>query len=405
MQRRRFLSHGAQALAGLVALPFCARVAAAAPADTPRFLLVFLRGGYDAMSLLVPATAFYREVRPSIGLPWAQGEARGAVPLDAAWALHPAAESALRPLLQARQIAFVPFAGTDDTSRSHFETQDSIELGQPLNTRRDFRSGFLNRLAAALPDCPAMSFTDQLPTVFRGPAEVANVSLKSVPKPALNPALSSALDRMYAHHALGRAVQEGFEVRQEVSQEMSDPSMGYAGEMQAANRQAVSANGFEQEARRVARVMRERYALGFVDVGGWDTHVNQGQLDGALPTRLGQLARGLAAYADEMGPAWARTVVVVVSEFGRTLRENGNRGTDHGHGSVYWVMGGGLSGPAVVGEQVAVEARQLFQDRDLPVLNDYRGLLGGLLRRQYGLSPAALDRVFPGARPRELGLI
>jgi len=191
----------------------------------------------------------------------------------------------------------------------------------------------------------------------------------------------------------------GFEVRDDVAREM-------AGEMEAANRNAISTKGFDGEARRVARLMRDRYAIGFIDIGGWDTHVGQGAASGTLANRLEELGRGVAAFADEMGEdAWRRTVMVVVSEFGRTLRENGNRGTDHGHGSVYWVLGGGLAGPAVAGEQVAVEPNTLFQNRDYPVLKEYRSVLSGLFRRQFGLGPAALDRIFPGAVPRDLRLI
>lgn len=182
--------------------------------------------------------------------------------------------------------------------------------------------------------------------------------------------------------------------------------MEMADEMEAASRNAVSANGFDQEARRMAKLMRDRYALGFVDVGGWDTHVGQGQVDGYLATHLGQLASGLAGFADEMGPeAWRRTTVLVISEFGRTTRENGNKGTDHGHGSVYWALGGSLAGKTVAGEQTTIEAKTLFQNRDLPVLNEYRAVMAGLLKRQYGLSPSALDKVFPGVKPVDIGLI
>ncbi|MBI2732132.1 MAG: DUF1501 domain-containing protein [Aquabacterium sp.] len=402
MQRRTFLRHVSASCAasvGVAALPLNSRLLAAAP-DAPRFLLVFLRGGYDALSLLVPAgNSFYQEVRPHIAIPMAAGEQAGAIPLTAQWALHPAVEAALRPLLQARQLSFIPFAGTDDTSRSHFETQDSIELGQPTGRQRSFQSGFLNRLASVLTGSPAMSFTDQLPTAFRGPVDVANTSLKGQLKNSLSQPLQSALAGMYQHHPLGAKVREGFEVRQEVGQDM-------ASEMEAASRNAVSTNGFEQEARRMARLMRERYALGFVDVGGWDTHVGQGQLTGYLATRLGQLASGLAGFADEMGSSmWKQTTVLVISEFGRTMRENGNRGTDHGHGSVYWALGGGLRGQPVLGEQTSIEPRALFQNRDLPVLNDYRATLAGLFQRQYGLSASDIDKVFPACQARDIGLI
>ena len=163
----------------------------------------------------------------------------------------------------------------------------------------------------------------------------------------------------------------------------------------------------ELEARRIATLMRGRFSLGFIDVGGWDTHVNQGGATGQLANRFEEVGRGLAAIADELGPdLWRQTTVMVISEFGRTFRENGNRGTDHGHGSVYWLLGGGLaSGGPVAGDQIALTATTLFQNRDYPVLNDYRAVLGGLWQRQFGLSNAALARVFPGVRPKDLRLV
>jgi uncharacterized protein (DUF1501 family) len=177
-------------------------------------------------------------------------------------------------------------------------------------------------------------------------------------------------------------------------------------EMVAANRGAASAKGFELSARRVARLMKTQFNLGFVDVGGWDTHVNQGAAQGYLAGRLGELGRGLAGYADEIGPqAWDDTVVVVISEFGRTFRENGNRGTDHGHGTVYWILGGGLNGGRIAGEQLAVSRATLFQDRDYPVLNDYRTVLGGLFRTMWSLNASQLQQIFPQTQPVDLQLV
>jgi uncharacterized protein (DUF1501 family) len=376
--------------------------------------LVFLRGGYDAASLLVPSSSYYREVRPNIAIPMAAPGVAGAVSLNADWALHPLLQTSVLPLVTLRQATFIPFAGTDDTTRSHFETQDSIELGQALVGRRDFGSGFLNRLAGVLQGGDAIAFTDQLPLVLRGSVEVANLSLKNPPKPG-DKGLRDALAGMYRDHPLQGRLAGAFEVRDEAVRDLTGSRMAapmpgasaaMAGEMQAANRNAINAKGFEVEARRIARLMRERYALGFIDVGGWDTHVGQGAATGYLASRLDELGRGVAAFADELGPAtWRDTVVVVLSEFGRTLRENGNRGTDHGHGSVHWVLGGGLAAGPVAGDQVPVEARTMFQNRDWPVLNEYRSVLGGLLARQFALTPAQVDRVFPGAVPRDLGLL
>ena len=184
-----------------------------------------------------------------------------------------------------------------------------------------------------------------------------------------------------------------------------DVAKGLIGEMPGANRNAISTKGFELEAQRIARLMKDKYNLGFVDVGGWDTHVGQGAASGYLAGRFEELGRGLAAYAEEMGNAWRNTVVVVVSEFGRTFSENGNRGTDHGHGSVFWLLGGGIRGKQVAGEQKAITQANLFQNRDMPVLNEYRAVLGGILQRTFGLTAAQLDTVFAGVQPVDLGLV
>jgi uncharacterized protein (DUF1501 family) len=384
-----------------------ARLLATPAARDARLLVVFLRGAYDCANLLVPtASDFYRVARPRIAVP-RPGEALGALALDADWGLHPALASSVLPLFQKRQVAFIPFAGTDDLTRSHFETQDSIELGQALEGRRDYRSGFLNRLAAVLGGGPLtavspIAFTDQLPLSLRGDARAANMALASVGRGGLDARQSAAIQAMYRDTPLADAVSEGFAVRDEVQRAV-------AAEMTAAGRDAMTARGFERVARRMARLMRERFDLGFVDVGGWDTHVGQGGATGYLAGRFEELGRGLAGFAEEMGEAaWRDTVVVVISEFGRTFRENGNGGTDHGHGTVYWVLGGGLAASAggrIVGEQVGVEREHLFQDRDYPVLNEYRAVLGGLFERMYGLSPAQLDRVFGGVAARDLGLV
>lgn len=395
MQRRALL----QTMLALPVMGAASSRLLAAPAGGSKFLLVFLRGGYDAASLLVPIDSeFYYAVRPNIAIarPDANNTA-AALPLDANWGLHPALRDTLLPLYQRGQLAFVPFAGTDDLSRSHFETQDHIELGQ-VGRAADFNSGFLNRLAAVLGSSNAIAFTDQLPLVMRGPWQVANVGLRNLNRPALEPRQAELIASMYAGTRLAAMVNDGFETRSAVMQ-------NFTREMEAANRGALSARGFEQEARRVGRLLRERYDLGFIDVGGWDTHVGQGAATGYLASRLDELGRGLAALVDELGPRWQDTVVVVVSEFGRTFRENGSRGTDHGHGSVYWVLGGAVAGGRIAGEQVHLAPGSLFQDRDWPVLTDVRALLGGLFARMYGLSPAALERVFPGAEPRALALL
>ncbi len=371
----------------------------AAPATKTRLLFVFLRGGYDAANLLIPISSqFYYDSRPNIAIARPSTELNSALPLNADWGLHPVLRESIFPLFTNGQAAFIPFSGTDDVSRSHFETQDSIELGQPLDRSKNYRSGFLNRLAATLNGIGSISFTDRLPFILQGNLQVPNAALRTLAKSAVDNRQSSIIASMYKGTGLSQQVNEGFIVRDDVMREM-------ASEMDAANRNAITAKGFELEARRIAKLMKDKYNIGFIDVGGWDTHVGEGGASGYLAGRLDELGRGLAGFAQEMGNEWRDTVTIVVSEFGRTFRENGNRGTDHGHGSVYWILGGGIQGGNMLGEQVRVEQATLFQKRDYPVLNEYRSIFGGLFARMYGLNTNQLEEIFPGAKTRDIGII
>jgi uncharacterized protein (DUF1501 family) len=389
--------------AALLTAGVCGRLYAA-PAGGPRFLLVFLRGGYDSTNLLIPySSAFYYEARPNIAVPRPDPAANtGALALDADWALAPAVRESVGALYAQRQAAFVPFAGTDDLSRSHFETQDSIELGQAPGGARNYRSGFLGRLAEALSSSPggnaAIAFTDALPLSFEGTATVPNLSLKNVGKPPFDERQAKILSDMYAGHHLEAAVAGGLELRHEVAEKMAD-------EMASANRNAINSKGFELEAERMGRLMRDKYRIGFIDVGGWDTHVGEGAAQGPLAGNLASVGRGLQAFSQSLGAEWSNTVVVVLSEFGRTFRENGSRGTDHGHGTVYWVLGGSINGGRIVGSQQRLTRDTLFQDRDYPVLNDYRAVLGGLFRSMWDLSASQSEHVFPQIAPEDLKLV
>ena len=398
MNRREFL-FAAAATAAAPALSFSGKLFAM-PASSPRFLLVFLRGGYDCNNLLVPYSSdFYYESRPTLAIARPDaGNPNSAIALDANWGLNPILRDSIYPLWQRKQIAFVPFAGTDDMSRSHFETQDNIESGELTAQRGDYRSGFLARLSGAMPKVPAIAFTDALPLSFQGGKNIPNISLRGVAKPVFNSEQSSILAGMYQHTALASAAADGLELHQQVSKDLQE-------EMMKANRGATNAKNFAEETQRIATLMRDQYRLGFVDVGGWDTHVSQGSVTGALANNLKNLGQGLAAYADALGDEWNNTVVVVVSEFGRTFRENGDKGTDHGHGTVHWVLGGKVNGGHIAGEQVAVAQQNLLQNRDYPVLTNYRDLLGGLLKRTWGLPDSTLQTVFPGSKPKDLQLV
>ncbi|HEY4028760.1 MAG TPA: DUF1501 domain-containing protein [Caulobacteraceae bacterium] len=397
-------------LAFAAAAPFAtaSRVWAAPPgaSNGPRILVVFLRGAYDAANVVIPVSSdFYYQARPTLQVARPDpANPDAALPLDADFGLHPALKDTIYPLWLKKQVAFIPFAGADDLSRSHFETQDAIEMGQPLTGERNFGSGFLSRLNGVLGgEARPIAFTDAPPLILRGGAQAPNIGLGSVGKPGVDDRQARLIQGMYAGQtggqAMAQAVSEGFQIRDQAYQAISM-------EMQEANRGAVSAKGFELSTRRIARLMKTDYSLGFVDVGGWDTHVNQGAAKGYLADRLSELGRGLAGFADEIGPeAWNDTLVVVVSEFGRTFRENGGRGTDHGHGSVYWVLGGQVKGGRLAGQQVRVAADTLNQNRDYPVLTEYRGLFGGLFQRAYGLDQRRLDTVFPQAQPQDLQIV
>jgi uncharacterized protein (DUF1501 family) len=253
-------------------------------------------------------------------------------------------------------------------------------------------------LASVLRDTQPIAFTDQLPLVFEGKTEIPNISLKGLGKPGIDGRQSAIIAQMYQDSSLASHVNEGFQLRDEVMQDFAD-------QMQKASRGAISSKGFELEASRVAKLMHDKFDVGFIDVGGWDTHVGQGQVTGYLAGRLGELGRGLSAFAEGMDNRWQDTVVVVISEFGRTFRENGNRGTDHGHGSVYWVLGGSIHGGQIVGEQIRLEQATLLQNRDYPVLNEYRAIFAGLFARLYGLNSTEIDKIFPGVRQRDIGLV
>ena len=398
MNRREFLL-AAGAAATLPALSFSGRLFAA-PTNSPRFLLVFLRGGYDCNNFLVPYSSdFYYESRPTIAIAKPDNSSNSAIALDSNWGLNPVLRDSIYPLWQKKQIAFIPFAGTDDLSRSHFETQDNIERGEPQDQGGNFRSGFMARLSSVLTGVPAIAFTNSLPLSFQGASkDIPNISLKGDTKAHFDDRQASILAGMYKNTSLASAAADGLSLRSTVSMDLQN-------EMVAASRGAPSASGFAQETQRIATLMRDQYRLGFVDIGGWDTHVNQGNVTGGLANNLRNLGEGLAAYANTLGDEWNNTTVVVVSEFGRTFRENGDHGTDHGHGTVHWVLGGKVNGGRIAGEQIAVTQNNLLQNRDYKVLNNYRDVYSGLLGRIWGLQGNHLQTIFPQARPRDLQLV
>jgi uncharacterized protein (DUF1501 family) len=220
------------------------------------------------------------------------------------------------------------------------------------------------------------------------------------PMPLDRPVVSDAFDRLYAgNDDLSHAYREGQATRKQLFTELKE-------DMEAASHGAPSASGFVPIADQVARLMaRDRNVqLAFLAVGGWDTHVNQGAAAGQLANHLRPLGDGLANLARQLGGAYGDTVIVVMSEFGRTVRENGNGGTDHGHGNVMWVMGGAVRGGGVYGKWPGLSAENLYQGRDLAVTTDFREVIGGVLARHLKLDARQRAGVFPGFKPAPAGL-
>jgi uncharacterized protein (DUF1501 family) len=397
MRRRQFLNLATGALLTGVSWRLWA---APSGGSNARFILVFLRGGYDALSALVPYNEpFYYEARPNIAIPApSQGKTDTVIALDERWGLLPALQETILPLYEAKQVVFVPFAGTAFVSRSHFQAQDWLEFGQPSGPIPSHSTGFLNRLLERLHrdqgQATAISFTSTLPPILRGAVQVANSPI-TVPKRAgVDANREELILAMYQGHALEPLVRDGIGLRREISKELQE-------QMQSASRGAMPAKGFALQAARIGRLLRERpeYRIGFIELGGWDTHAAQGNALGTLSRQLHGLGEGLSVLADSLGPTWNNTVVAVVSEFGRTFRENGSKGTDHGHGSTLWLLGGGISGGGIHGEQARLRESDLHQNRDLPVLNEYRAVLATVFQKMYGLDALELRHVFPGLMP------
>ncbi|MEO8858101.1 MAG: DUF1501 domain-containing protein [Burkholderiaceae bacterium] len=416
MQRRDILKAGALtgAALGLGLLPV-GRHAWAALADPvterPRRLVVLmLRGAVDGLSIVVPyADPGYARARSSIALgrPGSQG---GVLDLDGRFGLHPALE-AMMPLWSSGKLAFVQACGSPDTTRSHFDAQDYMESGTP--GRKTTPDGWLNRLVGVLPvptkgitATRAVSIGPVLPRIYAGANAVANIaSGNAATRPTVldQPAVGQAFDKLYsADDKLSRAYQASRQSRREVMGSLQSAD-AMEREMKAANNGAPLPNGFVEDATRLATLMRNdaRVQLAFMDLGGWDTHANQGASSGQLANRLNPVGSGLAAMAARLGPVFEDTVVVVMSEFGRTVRQNGNGGTDHGHGNVMWLLGGAVAGGAVHGRWPGLDASALYEGRDLAVTTDFRSVLAELLERHMLLGDQQLDKVLPQFRAPE----
>lgn len=402
MKRREFLQLGLLATSGLLLLGENGWAAKGLGDDknSKRLVVVFLRGAVDGLNVVVPySEAAYYAARPTIAIP-RPDENGGALTLDRQFTLHPALSS-LMPLWEKGTLAFVHACGSPDASRSHFDAQDYMETATPgLKSTPD---GWLNRLLDVLPGTrsatEAISVGPTLPRILSGRAAATNLPLGKAatrPMPLDRPEIEQAFDQLYkGSDALSVAYREGQSSRKKLLSELTD-------EMTQADMGAPSPVGFVDQARKLGRLIDRDSTIkvAFVALGGWDTHINQGSVTGQLSNRLKALGATLATFVQALGPAYAETVIVVMSEFGRTVHENGNTGTDHGHGNVMWVMGGNVRGGKVYGQWPGLSGNELYEGRDLSVTTDFRAVISAVLEGQFGLTSMQLDKVLPkGPRP------
>ena len=385
--RRLFLNLLAGGV-GAFALPALPGAVFASVPGERRFVVVLLRGALDGLAAVPPmGDPRYREKRGGLALK-PPGEADGSLALDGMFALHPALAS-LHPYWQKRELLIVHAVGHGYRTRSHFDAQDLMESG--LAAKERISDGWLNRalsLMRAGDRRLGLAVGGAVPLILRGAVPVASWEPPGGMREA-SPDFIAALTQLYEKDKLlGPALADGLK-----AESFSQTVLG--------NEMTPGARGFgpksfaplaEAAGRLLAVPGGPRIAV--LEMGGWDTHVNQGAETGRLAQNLEGLAAGLDALAKAMGPAWTETVVVAVTEFGRTVAVNGNNGTDHGTASVLLVMGGGIAGGRVAGDWPGLA--QLQEDRDLSVATDCRRVMKGLLRDHLGLDRAALDRtVFP----------
>jgi uncharacterized protein (DUF1501 family) len=372
---------------------------AAAQAGTTRKILVaiFQRGAADGLNMVVPFfEKRYYDVRPTIAVA-PPDKPNGGIDLDGRFAFHPSLRP-LKSLWDSGQLAIVEATGSPDPTRSHFDAQDFMESGTPGQTRAD---GWLNRALPARHSPPpsplrAIAVGTQLPRTLRGvQSAVAISNLEQFQ--ARNTSAAGILETMYTTAADDRLTAAGKDTFEAVRM------------IEAINRGPYTpANGaqyqgeFGRSLQQVARMIKADVGVeaAFADIGGWDHHSNEvPQMTGLLQ----QFGTSLAAFARDLGDRMEDVVIVTMSEFGRTVKEDGNAGTDHGHGNVMMVLGGPVRGGTVYGRWPGLEPEQLYEQRDLAVTTDFRDVLGEVVKGHLGQQ---IDRVFPGYAPTaSLGLL
>jgi uncharacterized protein (DUF1501 family) len=352
--RRVFLHNSALAVVGTAAIPsFLMR--AAATVGNKRLIVIFQRGAADGLNIVVPhGEPAYYAMRPTINIP-----RNAVIDLDGFFGLHPAL-APFHPLWQQRHLAIVHAAGSPDLTRSHFDAQRFMESGTPGVTATD--DGWLNRSLRSLPgDKSALRAI--------------------VPGPSLPRILSGSEPAIAAN-----GIHEAVKMLKSADPAKYAPAPG-------AN---YSKGRFGDSLKQLAQLIKANLGVqvAFADIGGWDHHVNEGSTQGQIANVLGEFSQSLAAFWIDLGDLAEDTVVVTISEFGRTARENGNRGTGHGHANVMFVLGGPVKGGKVYGRWPGLNDHQLYEGRDLALTTDFRQVLGEAVSQHLGNQ--ALDQVFPG---------
>jgi uncharacterized protein (DUF1501 family) len=386
------------AVVGTAAIPsFLTRAAfgAVAPSSgNKRLVVVFQRGAADGLNIVVPhAEQAYYSMRPSINIPRQQ-----VIDLNGFFGLHPSL-APLKPLWDQKHLAIVHAAGSPDETRSHFDAQDYMESGTPgVKSTRD---GWLNRTVqteAAGADSPfrAVALGTSLPRILAGKAPavaVSNVNGFDIAggNPAAAP-IGNTFEAMYSQsvdsvlHGTGRETFEAVKMLKAADPQQYVPAAG-------AN---YPKGRFGDAMRQTAQLIKSNVGvqIAFTDIGGWDHHVNEGAVDGQLGNVLRDLAQSIAAFWIDLGNLADNTVLITMSEFGRTARENGNHGTDHGHANVMFVLGGPVKGGRVYGRWPGLDPAQLHEGRDLALTTDFRTVVGESVARHLGNRD--LNTVFPG---------
>jgi uncharacterized protein (DUF1501 family) len=398
--RRIFIRNGALAVVGTTALPrFLTRAAFAQPGalGKKRLVVLFQRGAADGLNMVVPwgEDAYYR-MRPTIAIPRPKRGAEAAIDLDGFFGLHPSMES-LKPLWDAKQLAIVHAAGSPDNTRSHFDAQDYMESGTPgVKSTED---GWLNRsvnVTATKKDSPfrAVALSQSLPRMLAGTAPavaISNIADFGVGgRTASAGAVSGSFESMYSQsvdsvlHGTGKETFEAVKMLKAAAPQNYTP----------APNARYPRGRFAESLKQVAQLLKADLGVevAFVDIGGWDHHQNEGSVQGQLANLSREFAQSISAFWTDIGDLGGETVVVTMSEFGRTARENGTRGTDHGHANVMLVLGGPVKGGRVYGRWPGLE--DLYEGRDLQLTTDFRTVLSECLETH--MKVRSLGQVFPG---------